>query len=503
MGMYEDRFKKPQKQYTAEEVMQSAVKNKVWETLNKEDVDLIKNDPNAGMRLVNYKIDYINAPEGETGDYARGIARAGAEFERRQYGGYTTNADGSVATPVGGDKPTGVGAIKMPGTANGKSANNDMYKSYEKALLDAQAKAQENVYGMVAASTGGNASSSAVTKAAAAGADFSQLLADRKAEFDNQQYNRDLNEAQLAAQLGDFSKLRAMGIDTSSYEADIAATKAKAEREEALSEALTAMQIGDYSKLAALGFDTSYLEQIKGDEAAQKKLSEAITLATSLGIYGPLEALGYDTTWLKGKQGDGTEPKLDLNSALALKEAGYSSPEIEAAIKYYLGEGYTYSAPVQNLPYSGEKAEIENNPFDFSVLFENLQSAGAKTYQDAYNYALIAGYKEDAAKAIAQSYGKALGQKEVTPGQAFLNNLVSVFGAPAKNMVNLIGTGYDLYTQFRNSSAVLAAQNEVKTKLAEGASEEEIRDYLIELAAEENLGSNAVVYILNNLDSLK
>ena len=397
----EDRWKQPEKHYTAEEVMQAATKNKVWGSLTKEDVELIKSNPNSGMRLVNYKIDYVNAPEGTAGDYARGIAHAGADFERRTYGGYTTNADGSIVTKIGADKPTGGGAVKTVQKSSGGNA----YKAYEKALLDAQAKAQENVYGMVAAGTGGNASSSAVTKAAAAGADYSQLLAEKKAEFDDKEYNKALDEAQLAASLGDFSKLRAMGIDTSSYEADIAAQKARTERDTALNEAYAAAELGDYSKLAALGFDTSYIESIKGDEAAQKKLSEAITLATSLGIYGPLEALGYDTTWLKGKQGDGTEPKLTLEKALELKSIGYTSTDVENALKYWLGEDYTYTAPIQNLPYSDGTPTIETNPYDLSEVRTQLLEAGATDYASAVQLLLASGKKQTEAEVIARAAG--------------------------------------------------------------------------------------------------
>ena len=333
------------KQLTANDVLKAAEAGGVKNSLNAEDIKLINSNPSVGMEMVNYKIDYVNAPEGEAGDYTRGIARAGTEYLRQKYGGYSTNADGSqvIYNPSAGT-PTGSGVLSPNYSSKKTSNNSDLYKNYEKAILDAQAKAQENVYGMVAAGTAGNASSSAMTKAAAAGADFSQLLAEKKAEFENQQYNRNLNEAQVAASMGDFSKLRAMGIDTTIYEKKIKAQEDATARQTALNEALTAMEIGDYSKLAALGFDTSYLEKIQNDEAAQSELTNAINLA-KIGIYEPLEAIGYDATWLRGQQGDASTPKLDLNTALALKEAGYSSPDIEAAISYWLGEGYTYTAP--------------------------------------------------------------------------------------------------------------------------------------------------------------
>ena len=55
------------------------------------DLRLAQSNPDAGMSIANYKIDYNNA----TTDDQRALANAGAEKIRKDYGGYTGGSDGS------------------------------------------------------------------------------------------------------------------------------------------------------------------------------------------------------------------------------------------------------------------------------------------------------------------------------------------------------------------------------------------------------------------------
>ena len=55
------------------------------------DIRLAQSNPDAGMSIANYKIDYNNA----TTDDQRALANAGAEKIRKDYGGYTGGSDGS------------------------------------------------------------------------------------------------------------------------------------------------------------------------------------------------------------------------------------------------------------------------------------------------------------------------------------------------------------------------------------------------------------------------
>lgn len=55
------------------------------------DLNLARTNPDAGMTIANYKLDYKNA----TTDDQRALANAGAESTRKNYGGYTGGSDGS------------------------------------------------------------------------------------------------------------------------------------------------------------------------------------------------------------------------------------------------------------------------------------------------------------------------------------------------------------------------------------------------------------------------
>lgn len=55
------------------------------------DLRLAQSNPDAGMSIANYKMDYNNA----TTDDQRAMANAGAESIRKNYGGYTGGSDGS------------------------------------------------------------------------------------------------------------------------------------------------------------------------------------------------------------------------------------------------------------------------------------------------------------------------------------------------------------------------------------------------------------------------
>lgn len=137
-------------------------------------------------------------------------------------------------------------------------------------------------------------------------------LAQMYLDLENQQYNREYNEAQLAAQYGDYTGLNNRGIDTSYYEGRLRAeddyTDWERDRNKTLAqqadedreynrtwnEALQRAQYGDYSGLQALGLDTSTQEK-----------RDLINLAVQWAEYGDyslLEQLGIDTSYLNAMQ---------------------------------------------------------------------------------------------------------------------------------------------------------------------------------------------------------
>lgn len=133
-------------------------------------------------------------------------------------------------------------------------------------------------------------------------------LAQMYMDLENQKYNRQMNEAQLAAQYGDYAGLNGLGIDTEKYESKEAADQAwedltrertmtewdQADEDRATNIALQAAQYGDYSKLEKLGFDMSTQRQRDAlDEAIQK---------AQYSDYSGLKALGFDVAFLEAQK---------------------------------------------------------------------------------------------------------------------------------------------------------------------------------------------------------
>lgn len=77
--------------FTFEQVKKKAVDNGLWDNMSEADRKLSESNPDAGMSLVNYRLDWRNA----TTDDARALAHAGAENIRKIYGNYSAGPGGN------------------------------------------------------------------------------------------------------------------------------------------------------------------------------------------------------------------------------------------------------------------------------------------------------------------------------------------------------------------------------------------------------------------------
>lgn len=75
--------------YTFDDVQKAIADNGLF--FSDADLKLAQTNPDAGMSIVNYKLDHKNA----TTDDQRAMANAGAESVRKDFGGYTAGSDGS------------------------------------------------------------------------------------------------------------------------------------------------------------------------------------------------------------------------------------------------------------------------------------------------------------------------------------------------------------------------------------------------------------------------
>lgn len=171
------------------------------------DLDLARRNPNAGMTIANYKIDYNNATTADQ----KALANAGAEQTRKDYGNYTGGSDGSKyylyePTPLS----YAAGSFQNPYQEEYDNALNTvlnrqkfsydpntdpLFQSYRQMNLREADRAQQNTMGQAASMTGGIASTAAVNAASQAGDYYRSQINDALPQYENaayQKYNDDI-----------------------------------------------------------------------------------------------------------------------------------------------------------------------------------------------------------------------------------------------------------------------------------------------------------------------
>lgn len=342
---------------TMQDIQKKIKDNGLEGKVHARDLVLGEKNPELLNRIVDSKIGWMNAKS----DAERGLYAAEAKAIRASQG-YQLSDDGSrdVTNDMLGGKATGAGAIStgkpVSRKTSGDGSANAAFENYRATLEAAQKKAQEDALGKVAALTGGYGSSSAAMAATAAGADYSKLLADKELELaeterqraltaEQQDYQRKLEKAQLAASVGDYSLYEQMGIDMTKLRekekseaeaaaaaaAETAAQKERSTYEQLLSDAETAAKYGDTAKLRALGIDTrQYDSKFAGSTSTTQK--------NTGGAGGSAKAVSADFQ---------TDPSAALYAAGAetfnqayalLLSNGYSSTAATTIAENYLAE---------------------------------------------------------------------------------------------------------------------------------------------------------------------
>ncbi len=343
---------------TMNDIMKKIKDNGLEGKVHARDLVLGGKNPELLNRIVDSKIGWMNAKS----DAERGLYAAEAKAIRASQG-YQLSDDGSrdVTNEMLGGKATGAGALRIGNPASRKSSSDNpansagaAFENYRATLEAAQKKAQEDALGKVAALTGGYGSSSAAMAATAAGADYSKLLADKELELaenerqraltaEQQDYQRKLEKAQLAASIGDYSLYEQMGIDMTKLRekekadaeaaaaatAEASAQKERSTYEQLLADAETAAKYGDTAKLRALGIDTRQYDSKFAESATQKNTGGAGSSAKAVSA-------DFQTDPSAALYAAGAET---FNQAYALLLSnGYSSTAAEKIAQSYLAE---------------------------------------------------------------------------------------------------------------------------------------------------------------------
>jgi hypothetical protein len=244
--------------YTYDDFLKALEQSGYGNQFSQADLNLARQNPDAGMSLLSYKTDYANA----TTDEARALANQGAESVRSSYGGYTGGGDGGSfkLNPMSpnqfsyGEAPTfednwadridqalnnsmNRGEYSYYGEAPVYESRYDpriqetltgildrgefsydpktdpVYSAYQKQYAREGQRATANAMGEAAAMTGGQLSSWAMTAANQAGDYYASQMADKIPELYQDAYNRYLQEYQM--KLSDLNALR--GLESDDY----------------------------------------------------------------------------------------------------------------------------------------------------------------------------------------------------------------------------------------------------------------------------------------------
>ena len=302
--------------YTYDQFQKAARDAGLLGQFSQADLNLAMKNPDAGMSILKYKQDYLNAAT----DEQRAQANKGAEGVRSSYGNYTGGGDGGSfhldpLSPNSFEK-TDAPSFSFDTPAPEYSSRYDetiqnmikdmlerpefsydpetdvVWQSYQKAYGREGDRATQNALGAAAAASGGMPSSYAATAAAQAGNYYAAQAADKIPDLFEAAYNRYLNEFQMDAsklgivqdqeqtdygrfldQLGQWNTDRNFAYnqfagDRAQWNADREfaynqlldeINSQTQQRQEALDFANMAAQYGDYNYLKDMGIDTSAL----------------------------------------------------------------------------------------------------------------------------------------------------------------------------------------------------------------------------------------------------
>ncbi len=371
---------------TYEDFEKAAKGRGLFERFSDFDLKLARENPDAGMQILNYKTEYYAA---ET-DEARAMANQGAEAVRKKYGGYTGGAAGDwyYKEPVSdatSSFPTVSGKVQ---SAVDKVANyepftydeeaptyvsrndRDMRKirneilnrdpftydaetdprfaQYKKQYTREGRRATEDTMGIAAAMTGGIPSSYAMTAAAQAGNQYAAALSDKIPELYEAAYNQYMNEHAMKIQ--DLDVLRAL------EESDYQKHRDKVQDYRDGRNFAYDVWAGERDRLVS---DADILKTI--DDSKYDRFKDTVEMAykaLEAGDLKPLQRLGIDTSRLEAEYGR-EEAAAKLSHAMNVANATGDTSEFEA-----LGYDASYIKKLLGLEVKGAELDYAKDVYD-------------------------------------------------------------------------------------------------------------------------------------------
>lgn len=341
--------------FTYEDFDKAAREAGLYDRFSAADLKLARSNPDAGMSILNYKKDYMNA----TTDEARALANQGAERIRSGYGEYTGGTDGSKfyqnSMSPGSFQDSqryldALDAVTNFGAFEYDAETDPLYSQYRKQYTREGQRATADALGQAAAASGGLPSSYAQTAAGQAANYYAAQMTDKIPELYQIAYNKYLNDFNQANTKLDAARTDNQQLYTR-YLDEIESQDLDRQRQ--LEFAQLGAQYGDYSHLGDLGIDY--------DRSAEEL--ERLLTAAQLG-----KSYGDDTAY-----------------RAALEKLGLPVPEQSSSTGTYYGGG------------SGSDTEDAAE----SSLYQTLFQSGIRSEAEAYEWLVRNGYNTTQAGKLA------------------------------------------------------------------------------------------------------
>lgn len=334
--------------YTYNDFMKAAEQSGLLGQFSQADIKLAQNNPDVGMKILGYKQDWKSAAS----DEARALSHEATEKLRADYGDYSGGASGSQYILLSQPKTvqTPAPAYSDPYAGQLTGALNDVVNypdfTYDpdtdpnmanarKAYRREGQRATADVLGQIAAGSGGQLSSYAVTAASQANDNYMAQLSDEERDIYNQAYQQYLDKYKIKQ-----SNLGALqGVSDTAYgryadQRDFGYNQDQQGFNNALN-LWSAYGAATPDIAAALGVP---LGSLTSDQAYRE-------LMTSQNNTPPAQATGGGTSGTNGTggTGGGGTPKYTLNgktltddqytSYTALKNGSYTAADFSAIVK--------------------------------------------------------------------------------------------------------------------------------------------------------------------------
>lgn len=307
----------PKKKYTYDDFLGEVESSGLSGSFSDADMALAERNPEAGKKILGYKIDYNNA----TTEEGRTVANEAANAVRREAGEYHGGNDGLGTVPYFEEEEKSPYQKRIDELMNSREkftydpSKDKKLEAFRKEYEEAGDRASSDTLARIAAASGGRISTAAARAAGEVAADYASGFASKAAQLEDDAYSRWLSKQQLKEQ----ELARLINLENNRYQREF-----------------NERQYNDNKEYRERVYNDSRIDEADNDAYRDRTFNESINnaefnnrwnVAYSRAQFGDYTQLNAITEELFGSGVDVNEVAKNINTLL---EQGYTWEEIMA-----------------------------------------------------------------------------------------------------------------------------------------------------------------------------